>query len=90
MAFVNIQSVALTFGFRQQKELESLHVNIQALETEQEELYRAMGDPDLYKKDKVEIVTKQERLETVKRLLADSYSRWEELERLKVSCESNG
>ena len=45
------------FGFRQQKELESLPQTIQALETEQEELYRAMGDPDLYKKDKSEIVS---------------------------------
>ena len=71
------------FGFRQQKELESLPLTIQALETEQEELYRAMGDPDLYKKDKSEIVSKKERLETVKKLLAESYARWEELEQLK-------
>ena len=42
-----------------------------------------MGDPDLYKKDKSEIVNKKERLETVKKLLADSYARWEELEQLK-------
>ncbi|HEX7474539.1 MAG TPA: ATP-binding cassette domain-containing protein [Dehalococcoidales bacterium] len=71
------------FGFRQQKELETLPQTIQALETEQEELYRAMGDPDLYKKDKSEIIAQQERLEVVKKLLADSYSRWEELEKLK-------
>jgi ATP-binding cassette subfamily F protein uup len=71
------------FGFHQQKELESLPQTIQALETEQEELYRAMGDPDLYKKDKSEIVTKKERLEIVKKLLVDSYTRWEELEQLK-------
>ncbi len=70
-------------GFRQQKELESLPQNIQALETEREELYRAMGDPGLYKKDKYEIITKKERLETVKKLLVDSYTRWEELEQFK-------
>jgi ATP-binding cassette subfamily F protein uup len=71
------------FGFKQQKELESLPQTIQALETEQEELYRAMGDPDLYKKDKSEIVAKKERLEIIKKLLSDSYSRWEELEQLR-------
>jgi ATP-binding cassette subfamily F protein uup len=71
------------FGFRQQKELETLPQTIQALETEQEELYRAMGDHDFYKKDKSEIIAQQERLEVVKKLLADSYSRWEELEKLK-------
>ena len=42
-----------------------------------------MGDPDLYKKDKSEIVAKKERLEAVKKLLAESYTRWEELEQLK-------
>jgi ATP-binding cassette subfamily F protein uup len=73
------------FGYRQQKELDSLPETIQALETEQEDLYRVMGDPDLYKKDKSEIVSKKERLETVKKLLAESYLRWEELEKLKNS-----
>jgi ATP-binding cassette subfamily F protein uup len=71
------------FGFRQQKELESLPLTIQALETDQEELYRALSDPDLYKNDKAEIVRKKERLEAVKKALADSYARWEELEQLK-------
>ncbi len=70
-------------GFQQQKELDSLPLTIQMLETEQEELYRAMGNPDLYKKDKSEIVSKKERLEVVKRLLAESYTRWEELEQPK-------
>jgi ABC transport system ATP-binding/permease protein len=70
-------------GFKQQKELESLPQTIQTLETEQEDLYRAMGDPDLYKKEKSEIVSKKERLETVKKLLAEAYVRWEELEQLK-------
>ena len=71
------------FGFRQRKELDSLPLTIQALETEQEDLYRSMGDPDLYKNDKSEIVSKKERLEAVKRLLAEAYTRWEELEQLK-------
>jgi ATP-binding cassette subfamily F protein uup len=71
------------FGFRQQKELESLPLTIQSLEMEQEELYRAMSNSDLYKKDKFEMVTKKKRLEIVKRLLVDSYARWEELEQLK-------
>jgi ATP-binding cassette subfamily F protein uup len=71
------------FGFRQQKKLESLLLTIQALETEQEDLCRAMGDPDLYKNDKSEIVIKKERLEVVRKLLAESYNSWEELEQLK-------
>jgi len=71
------------FGFRQKKELDALPHTIQALETEQEDLYRAMADPDLYKNDKSGIVSKKERLEELKKLLAESYTRWEELEDLK-------
>jgi len=71
------------FGFRQQKELDSLPLTIQELETEQEDLYRAMGNPDHYKNDKSEIVGKKKRLEVVKKLLDTSYTRWEELEQLK-------
>jgi ATP-binding cassette subfamily F protein uup len=71
------------FGFKQQKELDDLPQTIEALEKEYEELFKAMGDPDLYKKDKSELATKKERLETVKQLLAISYSRWEELEQFK-------
>ncbi len=71
------------FGYKQQKELDSLPQAIQDLETEQEELYRAMGDPDLYKQGKSEIAGKKDRLEEIKKLLAESYARWDELEKLK-------
>jgi ATP-binding cassette subfamily F protein uup len=71
------------FGFRQQKELDTLTLTIQSLETEQEKLYEAMGDSNLYKNDKSAIVSKKERLEVVKQLLAESYLRWEKLEQLK-------
>jgi len=71
------------FGFRQKKELDALPHTIQALETEQAGLYRAMADPDLYKNDKSGIVSKKERLAELKKLLAESYTRWEELEGLK-------
>ena len=71
------------FGFRQQRELQSLPLAIAALEQEQEEICRSLADPEFYKKPKSEIVAAQQRLEAVKGLLADSYNRWEELERLK-------
>jgi len=71
------------FGFRQQKELDSLTLTIQSLETEQEDLYKAMGDSSLYKNDKSAVVSKKERLDEVKELLAEAYTRWEELEQLK-------
>jgi len=80
---IKIPGPKVRFGFRQQKELDSLPQTIQALETEQEKLYKAMGDPELYKKDITEITSKKERLEEIKYILTESYSRWEELEKLK-------
>ena len=71
------------FGFNQQKELDSLPMNIELLETEQEELYGAMADTNFYKKDKSEIVSKTKRLESLKEKLRVAYERWEELEELK-------
>ena len=71
------------FGFRQKKELEELPHTVEALETEQKELYKAMADPELYKNEKSGIVSTTERLEELKKLLAESYARWEELEDLK-------
>jgi ABC transport system ATP-binding/permease protein len=73
----------LKFGQKQEKELNALPLIIQALETEQEELYLAMGNPDLYKEDKSKMFSTKERLEEVIKALAESYTRWEELEQLK-------
>jgi ATP-binding cassette subfamily F protein uup len=71
------------FGFRQQKELDSLPEAIQALETEHEQLFRDMGDPALYKRDKSELEAKKQRLEAIKESLVQMYLRWQELERLQ-------
>ncbi len=71
------------FGFRQQRELDALPQTIESLEKEQQELFQAMGDPGLYKKEKTEIVAMNDRLEAVKLLLAEAYARWEELELLQ-------
>ena len=71
------------FGFRQQKELDMVTLAIQSLETEQQDLYKVMGDSNLYKNDKSAVVSKKKQLDEVKRLLAESYARWEELEQLK-------
>jgi ATP-binding cassette subfamily F protein uup len=78
------QSPRPKFGYRQKRELESLPQTIEELEIEQKELFQAMGDPDLYKKDKFEMITKKARLESVKNELEAVYARWEELEQLKL------
>ena len=72
-------------GYRQETELNSLPQTIKLLETEQEELFQAMCDPGFYKKEKSEMVTMKERLESVRQTLAKAYERWAELEALKTA-----
>jgi ATP-binding cassette subfamily F protein uup len=79
----------LKLGFSQQKELDALPETIEGLEREQQELFEAMGDPELYKKDRTDIVAMKDRLEALKRLLAEDYARWEELEQLRIDVENS-
>jgi ATP-binding cassette subfamily F protein uup len=79
----------LKFGFRQQKDLDALPQTIECLEGEQQELFQAMGDPGLYKKDRADIVATKDRLEELKKLLAEAYARWEELEQLRLDGENS-
>jgi ATP-binding cassette subfamily F protein uup len=75
--------------FSEQKELDALPRTIESLENEQQALFQTMGDPELYKKDRADIVANNERLEELKRLLAEAYERWEELEQLRLDIENS-
>ena len=79
----------LKLGFNQQKELDALPQTIECLEREQQELFQTMGDPGLYKKDRADIVATNDRLEELKRLLAEAYARWEELEQFRLDDENS-
>ena len=79
----------LKLRFSEQKELDALPQTIECREREQQELFLTMGDPGLYKKDKADIIATNDRLEELKRLLAEAYERWEELEQLRLDIENN-
>ena len=79
----------LRLGFKQQKELDALPDTIEWLEREQHDLFRGMGDPGFYKKDRADIVAANDRLEAVKKLLEDAYARWEKLEQTRLDGENN-
>ncbi|MBU4208697.1 MAG: ATP-binding cassette domain-containing protein, partial [Proteobacteria bacterium] len=66
--------------FKEVRELESLPQKIEAMETEQQEIYNSMADPSFYKKDSVLIGQAKARIEELKQSLAIAYERWEELE----------
>lgn len=68
---------------KEKSELESLPGRIEALETEQDELYKTLADPEFYKGEKNAAAALNARLEKLKKELAAAYLRWEELEEVK-------
>jgi len=65
-----------------QRELEALPQKIEALETEQQDLFNATADPEFYKKEKSELTAIQSRLEAIEIEIETAYQRWEELEKM--------
>ncbi|MCC6346511.1 MAG: ATP-binding cassette domain-containing protein [Nitrospirales bacterium] len=66
--------------YREQQELETLPQRIEALEAEQQALYRAMSDPAFYRQDGDAIAAVRTRAEELEQAVNGAYRRWEELE----------
>jgi ATP-binding cassette subfamily F protein uup len=66
--------------YKEQKVLEALPAAIEALESEQAALHDRMADPSFYQLDGEEIAAAKEELNGIETKLAQTYSRWEELE----------
>jgi ABC transport system ATP-binding/permease protein len=73
-------------SYKEQRELEALPEKIEALELEQSELHRLMGDGDFYRQPSDKITAALERLEAIKNELEACYGRWEVLEALAESA----
>jgi ATP-binding cassette subfamily F protein uup len=67
-------------SYKERRELEALPEKIEALEAEQSELHRLMGDGDFYRQPGDKITAAMERLEAVNNELEACYTRWETLE----------
>lgn len=67
-------------SYKEQRELESLPQQIEALEKEQKTLHQAMAAADFYQQDKATIASAQERLAVLEAELGATYARWEKLE----------
>jgi ABC transport system ATP-binding/permease protein len=68
--------------YKEQRERQNLPDRIEALEAEQGELHKLMGEADFYRQPGDKIAASIERLETLKRELEDCYERWQFLESL--------
>ena len=73
--------------FREKQELDSLPPAIEAMEVEQDNLYKAMAEPGFFQQDKEVVEHTQMRLPELEQLLAVSYARWEELEKIREQGE---
>jgi len=67
-------------GYMQQRELQALPQKIEALESEQEALFKTVSDPLFYKKGKAEIAGVKSDLMRVEQEIEAAYQRWEELD----------
>ncbi len=66
--------------YREQKELEQLPVQIEALEREHAQLSASISDPHFYRQPADSITQTLARLDALKNELHDAYARWEELD----------
>ncbi len=64
-------------------ELEALPERIEALETEQEQLYAQMSNPEFYRRDGDAAAQVKARLDAITQELEEAYVRWETLEQLR-------
>ncbi len=67
-------------SFKEQRELEQLPKQIDALEVEQRSLHEAMAEPSFYQQDGAAIAKARQRLEVIEQELAVTFDRWQSLE----------
>ena len=67
-------------SFREQQRADELFLEIEELETEQQELNRTVSDPEFFKGDGDEIAGVSSRLKEISELLPERLAEWEELE----------
>ena len=75
-------------GYMQQREMQYLPQKIEALESEQKELFAILSDPLFYKKEKNEIAGVKSNLDRLEGEIETAYRRWEELETLKSHADN--
>ena len=70
-------------GYRQQRELDALPQQIEALELAQQQLHEAMAGTDYFHRSATAIASDKQRLEVLDEALSAAYDRWEALETLR-------
>jgi ABC transport system ATP-binding/permease protein len=71
---------ARKLSYMELRELETLPQKIEALETEQKQLFAALSDPQFYKSEKNAAALLKKQLQALEVQITDAYERWETLE----------
>jgi ATP-binding cassette subfamily F protein uup len=71
-------------SYKEQRELDSLPQEIEALEREQSDLTARMSTPEYHRQEAQQVRTDGQRLEEIAALLLTRYARWEALEGLRT------
>jgi ATP-binding cassette subfamily F protein uup len=75
-------------GYMQKREMQDLPHKIEALESEQKDLFGVLSDPLFYKKEKDEIAGVKSNFDRIEREIETAYQRWEELEAMKSQADT--
>lgn len=79
---------SVKLSYKEERELESLPKEIDALETEQQELLEKMAGPSYHELPGAEIKADRNRLEAIPQILEERYERWQELESKREIAEN--
>ena len=79
---------SVKLSYKEERELESLPKEIDALETEQQELLEKMAGPSYHELPGAEIKVDRDRLEAIPQILEERYERWQELESKREIAEN--
>ena len=79
---------SVKLSYKEERELESLPKDIDALETEQQELLEKMAGPSYHELPGAEIKADHDRLEAIPQILEERYERWQELESKREIAEN--
>ena len=76
-------------GYKEQRELQSIPVEIEKLEAEQSALHERMAKPGYFEQDAATLQADAARIATIEGLLLELLERWEALERRAESAKSS-
>lgn len=83
-----VRAKSVKLSYKEERELESLPKEIDALETEQQELLEKMAGPSYHELPGAEIKADRDRLEAIPQILEERYERWQELESKREIAEN--